>query len=456
MKIRINIFIYFLEAWFVSVLSIIIYNYAYNVSSSHLPVAILNSFFSSFTLVFIIDAVFNGASRHGFNGASFLLLSAAFYNQNSIFKFSVDTLFAGFIDNPYTRLLGSIYVDLILIVTTVLVIKTKNKYSNKTFILDSLYIPQAVVLILAILYLMLNLVMYVKTGETFATAVSRFMQTIDNLFKSILYVLLGVSLSKTEGKRSKYLGTYLSAIIVIFTALILSALSGKKSALILPIYSIMFILVYFGKLKKKHIFILAIFLPAVFQLLTYFTLAISGRAAIMHYSLLFQLQYNGFRFDLSDFAITVASRFSQYKHPIRILIEALEISVPKVFLPNKIEEVMYYNDQLNAMNIAEAYTQDFNDTLLSMGAQVGGFIGMALVVFLIAVTFKYFSYKLKSINYIGELLFLLSIQYYSTVESDWAMFIWNTRDILISIFLGAIIFRIIVRYKKNKHKIFTA
>ena len=439
---------FFLYTFILAVISILIYDRINHLGNKNLGFSIFNCLLSSLTLIIVVSKVMDSGDKNGMSGASFLLLAASFYNQNSIYKFGVDYLFKGFITDPYGRLLGSIYIDLILIFSTYL-ITYLNRYRKKSNVSYVYNVSFVLVSILSLIYLFTNLIMFIRTGETLSSYSSRTMRTFDNIFKSLLYTLIGILwLKNWNAAKVKVIIPFS---IVLISSILLSLLSGKKSALILPLYSIIFTLTYFGVIKKKHLMEIGGLLPLFIMTFTNITNVIGDRQQMLA-NTLFRLQYNGFRFDLSDFAVTIAMRFKDYAHPLRIFFEGVNIAIPKIFNSAKVDDKIYYIQQLRSMGISEASTQDFNDTVFSMGAQIAGFIGIVLIFILILLFFNYLTHLLKKIHEIGDLLIVLLIQYFSTVEGDWAMFLGNTRDVFIYILLGYLIFTIFkkVRIKNSK------
>lgn len=448
MNKKIDTLKFFFISLLISVLTIYLYNLIYNVPTPNYTVAILNCFFSTLTMVIVLEIVFKMADKVGYTGASFLLIVSVLYNQISIVKFSAPYLFEGYISDTNQRFLGNLYIDFVIIASAIIVyiVNKRSKNNSKSFY-KNYSIPLYFSYILSLMYGFLNLIMFIATGQTLANDLSRVMQTINSIFQCFCYTVVAITFDHDEKGRPKTL-TLIPVLIVIINGFLLALLSGKKSAIVLPIYAIMFTLLFVHKISKKQVMIVCAILPMLYRILSDMSNIVSSRMSA--FSLMFKLQYNGFRFDLSDFAITIASRFHVYPHPFTVLKEAIEYALPSFINTSKPDSLIYYQSQLEGLGIADAHTQDFNDTLFSMGAQIGGYIGIFLTFLVILLFFNWLSKRLQKGNRVLNFVCILLITYFSTIESDWSMFIWNTRDMLLYILIGYLIFNILLRKKKRR------
>lgn len=431
-----------------SVLSLIIYIEYYKIDRSVYIVSFLSVLVRSFVLAFVLLTIENTCKNDYYSGGSFLLYSTALYNQVSIIKYTVPYLYAGSINNVYIRALGSLYIDIIIVVSSILFKKIHSIF-NKHYRTDFFKIeeqrlfkvPSIIVYLFVIIFVVMQLSSVLSTGTSITSSVSRTMLTAINALIYITYALATIHV-KRKNNRIIY-RSCIPIVIVLVANTAISLITGKKNFIVLFCVTVLLGLLLQKKISFRIANFAAAFSPLAMHLLTIVSEALSKREGF--YTQLFRLQYHAFRFDLSDLAVTISSGFSKILHPLRIIGEAINYALPSFINANKINFLSEYKESLYNVGLNGDF--DFNDTFFSMGAQVAGFLGVALVFIIILFFYEWISSRIIRIRYIGGGILLVLVTYFSSCEADWSMFIYTTRDTLVYLLIAYIIFYLIKKIR---------
>lgn len=183
MVIKKNSFYDFLWASFFAIISVVVYYVFYDINNGTLFLAIVSAIIRSLVLVFVLNNIKKTCDNNYYTGAAYLLYSSAIYNSISAIKYSVDYLYTGAINNLLIRVLGSLYVDFVIIVATILFTKFHKRNVIKDRAIKNsidISIPTLLTYIIVIVYVILNL-NYTRVNLTMlVTGVSRTMRTFVN------------------------------------------------------------------------------------------------------------------------------------------------------------------------------------------------------------------------------------------------------------------------------------
>lgn len=433
---------------FFSVLSLIIYIEYYKIDRNVYPISFLSVMIRSSVLLFVLGTIEKTCQKDYYSGGAFLLFCTALYNQVSIIKYTVPYFYTGSIENIYIRAFGSMYIDIIIILSSIVFKKVHslfNRHTEKTIckIEEQKFfkVPASIVYLFVIIFVTVQLGSVLGTGTSITSSVSRTMLTVINV---LIYITYAMATIYVKRKNNKIVYTScIPILVVLIVNIVVSLITGRKNFIVLFCVVVLCGLLLQNKINFKYAKYAAAISPLAMQLLIIVSEAISKREGF--FTELFRLQYHAFRFDLSDFAITISTRFSKIIHPFKVVSEAINYAVPSFINDNKIQTLSEYRQSIMAIGLNGEF--DFNDTFFSMGAQVAGFVGIAIVFILIMVFYEWLSSRIIRIRYIGGGILLVLVTYFSSCEADWSMFIYTTRDTLVYLLIAYIIFYLIKKIR---------
>lgn len=446
MKVRKNSLSIFALACMSAWCSILMFYYQNGISLSTVPVAFLDAALKSMTLIIVTGLVDETASQKKFySGASFMLMAATLYNQNSVTKYAVQSLYDGAISSNFMRFCASQYVNFIIIAAALVWRKIHRintaGLKNNRFDFKAIAVPKWLVFSIIAVYVILQIV---STKVSFSRTMGTIVLAINCLTYAV--VVLYVQLDGREKLRQKsMMPIYLLAAVNLF----ITMKTGGKQIIVIYALVIGCGLVYLGKIEYKLLRIACALSPLLLEMITQLSELVSGRMRLYPGEIV--LRYHVFRYDLADLAFTISMKFGRITEPLMVLKEALLVAIPSVIIRNKPEELISYQQQFNQIGMDGMF--DYNDTFFSMGAQLFGFIGMLLVFVGIVWFYEWLSVKIVNIKRIGPPMLLLLIRYFVFVESDWSMFVSNTRDIIVYLLLGWIIFRVSVKIRERRKRL---
>ncbi len=432
-------------AFVLTSISVILYYLYYPVNNNSFFVALCSSFVRSIVSVIVLHLIEKACKDNSYSAGAFLLYSCLIYNQISVIKYSVNVLYHGAINDLYLRILGSLFIDFVLIFSSVIyyyyhrrcVKRNSNYFKAKDFNISFLIIYPFVAI-----YAMINFFYTKNVGGIISIDVSRTMRTFITAFTYFVYALTIIYVKKEDGK-FKY-SSFFPLIIIAVVNLYITMVTGKKNIFIVFGVVIVCGLLLTKKIQFKHFKYIAFASAIFYQLIQISSEALSSRT---WYNIEYLMQYHAYRFDLSDLATTISLDYSRIANPFNIILESIKYAIPSFIYSEKNLELSNYINSMNAVGLDGSF--DFNDTFFSMGAQIGGFFGIIVVFVIILLFFEWLNSRLLSIkNGIGVLIVL--IPYFATSESDWSMFIYQTRDLIIYILVSYLIFYFSIKEYKYK------
>jgi len=447
MKVKYRNIQLFFAAFIIDVL--VMFSYIkYSGYSGDITAGIINCAIVSLTLVIVLDAMRKKYEKGIHSGAEFLLFVAAIYNYNTSTKFTVDSLFDGFISNPVQRIMGIIFINTIIIATAIIWKKAK---TDRTVVLNieelqQFKISKFAVYSLTAIYTIVQLMSLRSFGMPLYNYSLTISAALSAIVMCITYIIYTTVFLYTNNGDSKWkLRYYIPIIIILSMNFYLSLLSGKKNFFMQFAFIIGCDFIASNKLKYRTIEIAAIMSAPVLQVFTSLSEIVSGRMAGINAIKL--ARYHAFRYDLSDFAITIASRYGNSSNILDMLKAAFIESLPSGLFPgiNKVGEEAY----LKNMNSIGLGVTDYNDTLFSMGAQVMGYLGIVIWFVIVVVLFEWMTKKIVKIKRVGTPLFFLSMNYFIIIESGWFSFFSATRDLLITLCIGYVVMIFIINRRKR-------
>lgn len=274
---------------------------------------------------------------------------------------------------------------------------------------------------------------YLSTSEKLADWLS-------GLYPFLLPVFLGLYYKQRGG-----------VILIVISAIVMlaySLISGSRGIFFVFGAGLFVSLTLIKNVGRKIFSWLIFSAPLVIALLSVIALTISKRVDLGNKDLIrWQLAY---RFDLSDFAATLATHrgFINFDH--NLLFDAIYRAMPKAILPEKFNMIVNaYPQQLYKIGL-NPYI-DYNDTFFSIGAQLFG--GIGFVVFPISMilflhTIEKYIFHIFGLRQ-GYVVIVCMFMLYSSAESDLDGLFDTWRMLPVFILLGLFIFRFIVKPVKH-------
>lgn len=442
MKLNQVLFFEFMVAFAFLFFSVVLYYNVNDIQNDSLGIATLDCLARAFIMVFVLERIKKSCNGNSYTGATFLLYSTVIYNSISAIKYSVTSFYPGAIDNTLIRIIGSFYVDLIIIFGVLTFEKFHNTYINKLSLQDTnikLHVPVYTSFLLVVLYSCVNIYSVITKGNVLVEEVSRTLATFVNLLTYLTYASAILSIKKTSTGKINYLSA-LPIIALIVVNLYFTMATGKKNLIMVVGLVIALGTLLNGLITFKSLKYIAYCSPFFFQILQAVSELTSKRD---FFDTQYKLIYHAFRFDLSDLAVTISLNYSKLSGTFDVFVEALNIIIPSILYPDKNTELIAYMNQMEEIGMIRDF--DYNDTFFSMGAQIGGFVGMAVVFMAIIIFFEWISIKILNIKKIGLSIMIVLVSYFATCESDWSMFLSQTRDMILITFFAYWIFKVIIK-----------
>lgn len=160
-----------------------------------------------------------------------------------------------------------------------------------------------------------------------------------------------------------------------------------------------------------------------------------------------------YRFDMTDFAITEAERTTFKDYSIDSILEPIQLAIPGRFSTRDKTAIQKDNQYKKVLAASGLYINaDYNDTVFSMGAEIGGYLGFFLLPIWLLIYYELLDRWITSKGEIGNICKLSIIPYFCGAENVWQKFILDTRTYLIVyiVFYFMIIFFIKNRVRKAK------
>lgn len=444
MIIRKKSIIDFIVAFLCAIITIILFYDANNIKNGTVLISIVGAFFSTLCMLIVIGKLEQTLCYTELSGSVVFFLVAVLYNQNSIIKYSVTSIYDGAIDSRFERFWGTILIELLLIIGTYFWswIHRKNKVFKKISdsTLNELMLPGILVYFLLVSYIVLAVLSYGKN-------ISNFLRVVQTGYSYLCFSAIAIYVKIENGKYK--ISTLIPIALLGCALLILTNLSGSKQIIIRAAIIIVCALIYQNKISLKKIKIVLYASPLLMQGIVSISELISGR--FVNYTNEWILRYHVFRYDLSDLAMTFALRFSNMKQSWGVVKEAFLYSLPSFLYNDKQEILPMYNLSVKSAGL-EGYPMDYNDTIFSFGAQIGGFLGIIIIFFCVIILHEWISKKIVKIKKVGPAIFMSVLGYFSYVESDMFMFVFNTRDLLIYIILALMIYKMFLRVRKSQNR----
>ena len=380
---------------------------------------------------------------------SIFLIVFSIYFQLSSIKYSQLYLYRGFISDNNVRFIGSLYVGIILYFSTELwyFLRFKkgnniNKISelNKQFRINWLTIFFAELLMMTYflyVYIKNPISPYLRSYNILLSPLDQFI----NILISIILALILCSIVFYFKRKGGYILIFLFILIFFLQALI----SGSRSAFVAPLLGILIGLLFLKKISFNLFKRAVVYGPLCIILLSIVFFTVSGRVAQGEYEIYaHQIAY---RFDLSDFPLTLLKENPKNSFSLKPIAEALQLSIPAFLNKNKMSiiENSSYKKLLYSANLIGT---DYTDSFFSMGVEIAGWTGFMLSLPLFVIFFELYDAGISKLGIFGLIMKILTYYFYTRIEYIWPTLFINIRSLILYGIAGYIFYRIVFRKKK--------
>lgn len=405
--------------------------------------AILHSILASGVLIYVFRLGEKTYIRRSESMAFITLLTIGIYNDCASCKYIIEYLYPGFIESNIVRFLGAVYVDIIIVV--IAAIWEKRNRRNIVTVLNEKELPprlfaKTIVVVVYALKLF-NGYFYNIVFLTFSNGTLD--DFINTLFCGICIAVIASDLKfSLRGIEAREVYSYFILVVVITCAALSAFLNGKRHELIIPLMYLISNIYIYRKMNFKVMRLIVACAPLLITAFSAVLFSVSGRFTSVSWLYIRDFVY---RFDLSDFAVTLSLNASLYERSIiSTLLQAAILSIPGMST-----EQQQYITLMSAAGLSKI--EDYNDTIFSVGAEVGGFVGMLLIPILLVIFLEWLDKLLKKEfgTYVLRTRNLL-VFYYANAEMTWAIFFLYTRNAILAIMVGALILWLMTR-RHRKH-----
>jgi len=384
-----------------------------------------------------------------FSIASIFLIVFSVYFQISSVKYSQLYLYRSFISDNNVRFMGSLYVGIILYFSTELwyfLRFKKDDNINKINKLNKQFrINWSTIFFAELLMMTYFLYSYIKNPispylRSYNISLSPLDQLI-NILISIILALILCSIVFYFKKKGGYILLFLFILVFFLKALT----SGSRSAFIVPLLGILIGLLFLRKISFNLFKRAIIYGPLCIVLLSIVFFTISGRVAQGDYEkYAHQISY---RFDLSDFPLTLLKENPKNPFSLKPIAEALQLSIPAFLNKNKMSiiENSSYKKLLYSENLTGV---DYTDSIFTMGIEIAGWTGFMLLLPLFVIFFELYDVSISKMGNFGLIMKILTYYFYIRIEYIWPTLFINIRSLILYGIAGYIFYRIAFRKKK--------
>lgn len=466
----------FLKSLLLGYIYVLSYYIWFKLSWDTIVYAFVHVSISSVLLALILIKMKKSTREQKFSMASITMWITSIYFQVSSIKYA-GQFYIGLISNNNERLMGSMLIAAsmfsALVVWSVINGRRKRDYYNTNFI----NVNKCVVWIFTFLWMYINIKQYLndpvsiyfKKAEN--TSMSIFLDVIENV---ILAILILISLIKLE-ERNKAVVISISGhsivsikhrgygpLLLLIGVFIFNAIvNGQRSAMFIPVFGTIIGFIVLRKISIDSIAKLTCYIPIIYLLFSLLAFSVSGRLVNTDNSA--TAETLAYRCDLSDFAYTIAKFTSGEDHSIESVREGILMAVPSFtgIQKSDIEFGGQYDKILNAANLT---ITDYSDTLFSMGASIGGYVGVFILYILFIIYLEFIDKWMSSCGFVGLCLKLAAFRYFVFIELSWVSFFSTTFHAIIGLIVAWIIVKVLLimgiitvkpesnAYEMNMHK----
>lgn len=374
--------------------------------------------------------------------ASMTLLITILYYQLSSIKYYSESIYGTFVENNLLRFIGSMLIAIVILLSL-----TIWKYiNNKRHCYKVPYIYTFDRRVLFFLIFGLFIYQYVAYGANYVPIYFRdspTFHTVEDQVKDLIYlsiktlVLLGTCLAYRKNDLITKLNLIL-VVILIFTETIFRV---SRGLLIEPSLLLLYGLVFMQKIKFYIFRGIMVLVPILMVAISSTIWLLAGRYTVITYELLtWQM---GYRFDLSDFPMTLLSHMQNiFWINIDVITDGIKMAIPSTLFSGKIDESIYNAHELLYMHANMGYNIDYPDTFFSMGAEFLGIIGLICFFPFLIYIFEKLDIFISRFSKTAIIYKISLFGLFCTIETAWSEFIPHIRNSIILMLLVCVMIKI--------------
>lgn len=438
-----------------NIMYIFMYYFIFSIKLDSIIYAIIHSILSVILSYFMYSEIQNSYIKNKFSATSITLIIANVYFMISSIKYTQESLYPGFISDNRIRLVGSVLVFFsILIATSWWKRLNKKRKSIIYFNNQKLIINKNIVYLFIFLYLGFTILSYIKnpvsnylTAYQSPTSKEQFFSLINITLRNLLI------LSSVMIYEKKIINKQIQLVIVMSVFLFNSMVTGSRSALISPLFLIVYIMIRENKIKFKTIIYALCFSPVGYIIFTTIIFITSGRiGTFRNKGIAWDIAY---RFDFSDFPMTILTRTKMIFIDLGQIMDGLSLSIPSIFWPNKLNSIGKNSQVELLVNSGLSPITDYTDSFFSMGAEFAGVLGLIFLFPILVYIFEKIDYRLSKKGNLGLVIIAIIFDLFTRIEIPWINFIPSLRDKILSIIIGLLLYKIFLRIREKKCYEFT-
>lgn len=404
--------------------------------------------FSSYAINYYFRKLSCSINENRFSMASMTLMTFVVYFHLSSIKYAVYQLYPNYISDLNIRLLGSLLVFVTFIISTFVWYYINQKRLQKKILLLKYKKHPLLAWVISILCVIgqsyINTLPEVLLQKAIVTQAKEIIYCI-GLVVSILNIKEQDSHKKIILNRS-----YLPLMVIIIYFVIEALSTGSRGALITPV---VIVLAGFLKLKKIHnISVVKRIVGISPILILLYSILIFGTSNRFENDMDNYVKNLVYRFDLSDMAMTEALRTEPDDYSTKSISEAIELAIPSFLFHGDKSAIKRNNQYKKILKKSHLYTEaDYNDTLFSMGTEIGNFIGFIIIPIVFIIYFELLDYWIcgwKNTDY----TIIAIVPYFCGIENSWQKFFFDTRTYLIILICTYFFLRIYFMIKAGNAK----
>lgn len=419
---------------------------------------LMHTILASITTTCIMSTILSDSKR---DSAIISLGSICLYTLNAYYiisciKYGKAPNYGEFISDNATRFFGSLLAFFSIIIAIRMLNRQKRKEWNKnaSYIQKEGEIPNnSIIAVVGTIALCFYQVIDAfrsgsnyNTTRTWNTPSEAFFAIVIDLV-SCLIIMFAVNLIN-----KKKILTWIPISLYIVSVLISTIISGSRSDFIRPVIIVLFALLVLRKVNIKKLVNVTCIMPLCILLFTVFIFEVSNRMDMVS---LQQISNNmTYRFDLSDFSMTMLSRTGFFKIDFSTFLDGIKKSIPSFFLPSDFKSsLMAYEDMLSANGLVR--WKDYTDTYLSMGTEIFGVLGLLFFPGLFIHMWEWLDKRSRKLYATGILVKISIVGWVIIIERAWIEMFPLLRNMVLYIIFAVLLERIFVRYRSrtNANKI---
>lgn len=422
-----------------------------------LSCSFLHATLSAWVMYRIIKAVILDKNKNISMALVFILINMLYFSVSSI-KYFEPILYPGFIMDSFTRLYYSLLVLVVLWVSFEVLLKYGKFNLPPIAISNQKNILRLSLIILLIASAYSVYTMYQQgVGLNYSGLIDVHELAIEDTYLSTpeklriwLIGLVPVLITVLLAIYHRFKASYYFVAIALLLSLFSSIVSGSRFGFFFFGLGLMVSLIRLQGIGRKWFSLAALSAPLIVCVASVAILSASSRIDPRAMDVIrFQLAY---RFDLSDFAATMATQRKSLDFDYQLVADAVIQATPKIFNPNKYDEnTNTYDKQLLEAGLNPEI--DYTDTFFSIGSQLFGIVGFIVFPVLMIMLLYRIEKILNSFlgAHLANIVVVCMYPLYILAEADPNSLVASWRMLPVYGLFGVLIHKIFLKEQRKSH-----